>query len=810
MLVTSAALILLAARAQKNGSGPENARAAIHTHIFRADGRAADGASFYLIAYADAFGQFLAEKGRTNSNGEVSLSHLKKKGETMEALVVRCPGQALFYETATGVPSEIHLTSGVSASLDIVLPNGAPAENLLVVPKILVSRKENGRPDFLSFPAKLASDFAVRTDAAGKCMFVDMPAGKKLGFDVVDDRFDQIGYQDQVDLREGMKNFKQLKLKPGASVSGYLTRDGRPVPKVVVSAQSLGAGGGWGSAKTDGQGGFKINRLGPGTYNVALDLKPPISNLWTGRAEEVSVQLGEAKTGLKMKLEKGAVIVGRVVNELGRPEKDIWIGIYGPAHPQTSGWVQSVQTDSGGLYRMRVPAGEQRVYVMNAGGKSKTLTIADGKTATVDFKIPTPGKDVTIVGHIKNEKGEPVSKAIVDVLFTGPDPSLGLQQITSDSSGRFSIVKPAEATEASILAHTSTLGTSAAVIAKAGLDLTVTVRPHQMASASGIVLDPTGKSIPGAGITVFISAGESGLQAINTKSGPDGRFDIKSLYPAREYGFWVTAHGFGEAHLDRLTPLPGEVLHLKQFRLPRADSYLVGFVKDVHGAIVPGATVGIEDIRVPPVTTDAAGRFLFDRIPRGSHRIYVERGSMHVDGQLLAGRQGQVVVLKPLPNDGTPVVEFGSEEPSLTFKLGSPALELETKTWVNSKPLKISQLRGKIVVLDFWGIWCRPCVDALPAVEQLAKTFRDKQVVVIGIHDSDGLPREMAEFAKKKGLTYALTIDRRTTIQSAGLTATKYRVMGFPSLVVIDKTGKVVGTPDTPERATEMIKHLLK
>jgi len=83
-------------------------------------------------------------------------------------------------------------------------------------------------------------------------------------------------------------------------------------------------------------------------------------------------------------------------------------------------------------------------------------------------------------------------------------------------------------------------------------------------------------------------------------------------------------------------------------------------------------------------------------------------------------------------------------------------------------------------------------------------------VVVIGINDSTDKPKQVARLAKKSGLTYPLTIDRKAMPNQFGKTAAKFHVGATPTLVLIDQDGKVVAQPDSPERAVEMIIHLLR
>src|SRR6516225_3705451 len=54
--------------------------------------------------------------------------------------------------------------------------------------------------------------------------------------------------------------------------------------------------------------------------------------------------------------------------------------------------------------------------------------------------------------------------------------------------------------------------------------------------------------------------------------------------------------------------------------------------------------------------------------------------------------------------------------------------------WFNSAPLSISDLRGKVVLVDFWTYGCYNCVNTLPYVTKLYETYKDKGLVVVGIH----------------------------------------------------------------------------
>ena len=116
--------------------------------------------------------------------------------------------------------------------------------------------------------------------------------------------------------------------------------------------------------------------------------------------------------------------------------------------------------------------------------------------------------------------------------------------------------------------------------------------------------------------------------------------------------------------------------------------------------------------------------------------------------------------------------------------VGSAAPELSSTTSHNTSdlgPVRLSALRGQVVLLDFWAIWCDPCVDAIPHMQALHDAYAAKGLVVVGHIDvsSRGLPA----FIAKHRITYPISVG--SDIAGA------YGDPDLPHAVLIDREGKI-------------------
>ncbi|MBB3212700.1 thiol-disulfide isomerase/thioredoxin [Herbaspirillum sp. Sphag1AN] len=112
--------------------------------------------------------------------------------------------------------------------------------------------------------------------------------------------------------------------------------------------------------------------------------------------------------------------------------------------------------------------------------------------------------------------------------------------------------------------------------------------------------------------------------------------------------------------------------------------------------------------------------------------------------------------------------------------------------WLNSEPLSMAQLRGKVVLVDFWTYTCINCINTLPYVKAWHQKYKDQGLVVIGVHTPE-FPFErntdnVKAAIKRFDLTYPVAQDNRYATWSA------YNNQYWPALYLIDKKGQVVYT----------------
>lgn len=111
------------------------------------------------------------------------------------------------------------------------------------------------------------------------------------------------------------------------------------------------------------------------------------------------------------------------------------------------------------------------------------------------------------------------------------------------------------------------------------------------------------------------------------------------------------------------------------------------------------------------------------------------------------------------------------------------------QAWVNSKPLSLSQLKGKVVLVDFWTYTCINCIRSLPYVQGWYSQYQKDGLVVVGVEapefSYEKIPSNVEAAVKQDGLTYPIAIDGNLTTWNA------YQNQYWPADYLIDRSGKV-------------------
>jgi thiol-disulfide isomerase/thioredoxin len=148
---------------------------------------------------------------------------------------------------------------------------------------------------------------------------------------------------------------------------------------------------------------------------------------------------------------------------------------------------------------------------------------------------------------------------------------------------------------------------------------------------------------------------------------------------------------------------------------------------------------------------------------------------------------------------------------------GKPAPELQVAEWAKGKPVTLAELKGKVVLLDFWGLWCGPCRRALPGLTELHKKYAGDGLSIIAVHDASQTGASLLEKSRDlldlSNTPFRIAVDSplegavvSETAKGTGRTIAAYGITVFPTALIINKDGQV---EDAQHAAEDRIYFLL-
>ncbi len=231
-------------------------------------------------------------------------------------------------------------------------------------------------------------------------------------------------------------------------------------------------------------------------------------------------------------------------------------------------------------------------------------------------------------------------------------------------------------------------------------------------------------------------------------------------------------------------------------------------ILEKDGSPAEGAWVqprGVGAARV--AKSDEEGLCLLHDLPLGLTSLIVHYGSQYAN---------QTIVVSPSTEPEPPIrirlTELDERRSSTVIKPkplkpGERGPEWNVVGWSDGREHKLSDYRGRVVLIDFWGMWCGPCMQAIPAMQELHEKYAER-VAFLGIHTANTEVSQVKKLLQLKKWDVLAAVDVGVDAAKSE-SAARYGVRGYPTFVVVGRDGRIgfnssVPVPDEAKWMAEM------
>ncbi len=289
----------------------------------------------------------------------------------------------------------------------------------------------------------------------------------------------------------------------------------------------------------------------------------------------------------------------------------------------------------------------------------------------------------------------------------------------------------------------------------------------------------TGARMPAADVEQIASAyKDQGLAVLAVNIGTD-KAEFDQWYAANKdkLGFQVAWDPAGKAAMESISYMQFGVGMFPAYFTAKADGKLAGGIIGMGGKVSSLLRAMVIGAGIKPTESDL-----------DSVRTYVTAElAKSPAGMPAATIQPKPGGDAPAPADRVPTLQAGAVAPDFT------SLTLD------GKEVKLSDFKGKIVILDFWATWCGPCMASMPHTQEIAAKYKDQDVVVLAACTSDATAK-FKEWVPKNQEKYPNLLfvtdpnERGSATFDDRASSKLYHVFGIPTQFIIGRDGKIAAT----------------